>query len=69
MGRCNDWHNTNNGIANYLINNKKVDSRIAFDLTRELVYSYTKTGSYSERVLEIGKDFKKFRDFINKEII
>jgi len=67
MSRCRDWNNTYSGIINYLDKNGIKDKDL-IKKSRELVYAYTKEGSFSERVLIIREDFNMFKKFMKSKI-
>lgn len=64
MSRCNDWHNAHEGIITYLIKKGIVSEKNAIKETNKIIYTATKTGSFSQRCLEIGKDFNTFKIFV-----
>ncbi len=65
MSRFFDWTRTHDGIINYLINYKNINSNKASIISKRLIYKFTKEGSLSERCLLIKDDFEKFKLFIN----
>lgn len=72
MSRCGEWNGTYNHVANYLIEKKGVSDRKAFNITKKLIYEYTKNnkynGSFSDKVMYVRKNFSGFMNFLNENL-
>jgi hypothetical protein len=73
MSRCGEWNGTYGHIINYLIDKKGITYNKSMVLTKKFVYDYTKfkeyTGSFSDRVMFIRKNFSSFMNFLNKNLV
>ena len=72
MSRCGEWNGTYNHIANYLIGKKNVSDKKAFGEAKRLINEYTKskeyTGSFSERVMYVRKNFSQFMNYLQTKL-
>lgn len=66
MSRCNDWHNAHEGIMAYLIKEGIATDRNVIYKAKKHIYKHTKTGSFSQRCLDIGENFNEFKIYINQ---
>jgi hypothetical protein len=73
MSRCGEWNGTYSHIANYLIDKKNVSDKKAFGEAKRLIYEYTKskgiTGSFSDRVMYVRKNFSQFMDYLQNNLV
>ena len=68
MSRCHEWHSTWEGIVNYIAKEGIEVNPNHLWVETKIVNRYCKEnkilGSFSDRILEIGKDFKSFKKYI-----
>ena len=73
MSRCSEWNGTYAHVINYLVDNKNVSDKKAMGEAKRLINEYTKskeiTGSFSDRVMYVRKNFSQFMNYLQINLV